>query len=132
MREQELNKIKAYNRRMGKLQKRYEDIKGNSMVPGKEIKEVMCQSSGSKDSIYIRNAEEAYDIESEYRMLYWKADSLIREARKYINSLPDATLRMVLELTYINNMDGYEVAVAAGLKEKECERILFVHFNNVF
>lgn len=132
MREQELNKIKAYNRRMGKLQKRYEDIKGNSMVPGKEIKEVVCQCGTSSESIYIRNAGEAYDIETEYKMIYWKCEELIRKARKYINSLPDPILRMLLELTYINCMDEYEVAAAAGMRKQDCDVIIKVHFNNVF
>lgn len=117
---------------MDRLQEQYEKIKGNSMVPGKKIKEVICHGSGDSESIYIRNAEEACDIELEYRNIYKKNKDLIRKARGYINSLPDETLRMVLESVYIKLLPKYKVAAAAGITEQECNKILIVHFNNVF
>ena len=73
-----------------------------------------------------------YDVELEYKELYYKNMKLIQRARKYIETIPDWVIRLILTLKYINTLPEYEVAAAIGITEQECGKILVVHFNNVF
>ena len=80
----------------------------------------------------MSDIDDSVDIETEYRALYFENELLIKEARKYINQLPDNILRMVMELKYINGMDEYEISAEVGVPYNQCYSMLKVHWNNVF
>jgi hypothetical protein len=80
----------------------------------------------------MSDIDDSVDIEIEYQALYLENELLIKEARKYINQLPDNILRMVMELKYINGMDEYEISAEVGVPYKQCCNMLKVHWNNVF
>ena len=80
----------------------------------------------------MNSVEEMYDVELEYKELYYKNMKLIQHARSYIETIPDWVIRLILTLKYINALPEYEVAAAIGITEQECGKILVVHFNNVF
>lgn len=130
MTEQELLQIHKNNMELTSLQTEYDRIVGGSLILGKEISGMPYV--GRVFDTSMSRTEERIDIEMQYRALYHQNQLLIKKARDHIAQLPDMTLRMILTLKYINGMMTYDVAAAIGISEKMCQRILKVHFANVF
>lgn len=130
MTEQELLQIHKNNMELASLQAEYDRIVGGSLILGKEISGMPYV--GRVFDTSMSKTEERVDIEMQYKELYYRNQLLIKKARDYIAQLPDMTLRMILTLKYINGMMTYDVAAAIGISEKMCQRILKVHFSNVF
>ena len=126
----ELKQIHKNNVKLGQLTQRYAELKGDYGINGKEVDGMPFVGRVYDTSMSKR--EEACDIETEYRELYYENELLIRKARQYIEQFPDWQLRMILTLCYINAMPTYDVAAAVGITEQMCQKILFAHFNNVF
>ncbi len=130
MTEREFLQIHRNNMELTSLQAKYDKIVGGSLILGKEISGMPYV--GRVFDASMSKTEERMDIETQYSGLYYQNQLLINKARDYIAELPDMTLRMILTLKYINGMMTYDVAAAIGISEKMCQRILKVHFSNVF
>lgn len=130
MTETELLQIGRNKRELKRLQTKYENLLGESAVRGQNSDGMPYV--GRVFDTSMCSAEEKWDLEREYKILYGKNQRLIEIARDYIKQFPDLTLRMVLTLKYINCMLTYDVAAAIGISDKMCRQILRVHFLNVF
>lgn len=130
MTEHELKQIHINNRLMAGLQAEYEEVSGR--IGLSPLVQDGMPHGGRCNATGIPAVERRIDIEMEYRGLYEDNRRLIERARKYIDQFPDETLRMVLTLKYINNLDEIEMAEESGISIKDCYRIIKVHFNNIF
>lgn len=130
MTENEFLQIGRNNRKLKQLQEKYRELKCDDGT-GMKANDGMPHARSALNTS-MSQVEEAYDIELEYRELYCRNMRLIQHARSYIEIIPDWVIRLVLTLKYINCLPEYEVAEAIGITERECRRILLVHFNNVF
>ena len=130
MTEKELLQIGKNNRRMAQLKEKYRELKYDNGI-GSRTQDGMPHAQSTSNTS-MNSVEEMYDVELEYKELYYKNMKLIQRARSYIEAIPDWVIRLILTLKYINALPEYEVAAAIGITEQECRRILIVHFNNVF
>ena len=130
MTEKELLQIGKNNRRMAQLKEKYRELKYDNGI-GSRTQDGMPHGQSTFNTS-MNSVEEMYDVELEYKELYYKNMKLIQHARSYIETIPDWVIRLILTLKYINALPEYEVAAAIGITEQECRRILIVHFNNVF
>ena len=130
MTEKELLQIGKNNRRMAQLKEKYRELKYDNGI-GSRTQDVMPHAQSTFNTS-MNSVEEMYDVELEYKELYYKNMKLIQHARSYIETIPDWVIRLILTLEYINALPEYEVAAAIGITEQECGKILVVHFNNVF
>ena len=130
MTEARIKRIHKNNIRMERLAELYKAHKYAAMSSEINMSGMPSGKGGIDDS--MSDIDDSVDIETEYRALYFENELLIKEARKYINQLPDNILRMVMELKYINGMDEYEISAEVGVPYKQCYSMLKVHWNNVF
>lgn len=130
MTENEFLQIGRNNRKLKQLQEKYRELKCDDGT-GMKANDGMPHARSALNTS-MSQVEEAYDIELEYRELYYRNMRLIQRARSYIEIIPDWVIRLVLTLKYINCLSEHEVVAAIGITEQECRRILLVHFNNVF
>lgn len=131
MTEAELKQIHRNNLELEGLYWRWEEIRQTAGITSKEITGMPFVGRVFDSS--MSDIEDKCDAELKYKELLYKNEQLIRKVRKYIETFPDWILRMILTLHYINGMPLYEVAAAVGeVTERDCEKILKVHFKNVF
>lgn len=130
MTEERLKKIHKNNIRMEYLADKYKEKRYHAMSAEINMSG-MPSGSGGEDNT-MGDIDEAVDIETEYRALFYENEPLIKEARRYIAQFPDPILRMILELKYINGMDEWDVSLETGVRYKTVISILRTHWNNVF
>lgn len=130
MREDDYNRIIRNQEKLKQMSEKYKLLKYDLGLDGKEINDMPKQSNPFNTSMHT--VDEAYEMETEYKNLYYENMLLINKIRAEINELPDLVLRMVLSLKYINGLKTYEIAPAVGITESECQMIIKVYFGNLF
>ncbi len=130
MTEERLKKIHKNNIRMKYLSDKYREKRYHAMSAEINMSG-MPSRIGGKDNA-MGDIDEAVDIETEYRALFYENELLLKEARRYIAQFPDPILQMVLELKYINGMDEWDISLEAGIRYKTIISILRTHWNNIF
>lgn len=128
--EERMRKIHKNNIRMQYLAEKYREKRYRAMSSAINMSG-MPSGSGGEDNT-MGDIDEAVDIETEYRVLFYENEPLIKEAKRYIAQFPDPILRMILELKYINGMDEWDVSLETGVRYKTVISILRTHWNNVF
>lgn len=128
--EERMRKIHKNNIRMQYLAEKYREKRYRAMSSAINMSG-MPSGSGGEDNT-MGDIDEAVDIETEYRVLFYENELLIKEAKRYIAQFPDPILRMILELKYINGMDEWDVSLETGVRYKTVISILRTHWNNVF
>lgn len=112
MTEKELNQLHWINKEIGVLKKQLEELKSRSYIKGQEITD-MPFGSGTSDktadrAIATREIEELYEIK--LKELY-----LVRgRIERYINTIEDGEVRLIVRLRSINNMDWESIASEVG------------------
>ena len=112
MTEKELNQLHWINKEIGVLKQQLEDLKTRSYIKGQEITD-MPFGSGTSDktadrAIAIREIEELYEIK--LKELY-----LVRgRIERYINTIKDDEIRLIIRLRCINNMTWEDIASEVG------------------
>lgn len=130
MTEARMRKIHKNNIRLQHLADKYKEKRYHAMSSELNMSG-MPSGNGGEDNT-MSDVDDAVDIEAEYRTLFYENELLIKEARRYIAQFPDSTLRMILELKYINGMDEWDVSLEAGVRYKTVVSILRTHWNNIF
>lgn len=130
MTEARMRKIHKNNIRLQHLADKYKEKRYHAMSSELNMSG-MPSGNGGEDNT-MSDVDDAVDIEAEYRALFYENELLIKEARRYIAQFPDSTLRMILELKYINGMDEWDVSLEAGVRYKTVVSILRTHWNNIF
>ena len=110
--EKELNQLHYINKEIEVLKKQLDELKSRSLIKGQEITG-MPHVSGTSDktaqiALSIREIEELYEIK--LRELY-----LVRSRiERYINTINDGELRLIVRLRCINNMRWEDIACEVG------------------
>lgn len=130
MREDDYNRINRNQEKLKQMSEKYKLLKYDLGLDGKEINDMPKQRNPFNTSMHT--VDEAYEMETEYKHLYYENTLLINKIRAEINELPDLVLRMILNLKYINGLKTYEIAPTVGITEAECQMIIKVYFNNLF
>ena len=110
--EKELNQLHYINKEIEVLKKQLDELKSRSMIKGQEITG-MPHVSGTSDktaqiALAIREIEELYEIK--LRELY-----LVRSRiERYIYTIQDSELRLIVRLRSINNMRWEDIAAEVG------------------
>lgn len=117
MTEKELNQLHWINKEIGVLKNQLEDLKSKSYVKGQEITD-MPFGSGTSDktadrAVAIREIEELYEIK--LKELY-----LVRgRIERYINTVEDAEMRLIIRLRSINNLSWEQIAAETMLLDEK-------------
>jgi hypothetical protein len=112
MTEKELNQLHYINKEIEVLKDQLDELKSRSMIKGQEITG-MPFVTGTSDktaciAIAIREVEELYEIK--LRELY-----LVRgRIERYINTIEDGEIRLIIRLRCINNMHWEDIASEVG------------------
>lgn len=130
MQQDDYNRIIRNQEKLKQMSEKYKLLKYDLGLDGKEINDMPKQSNPFNTSMHT--VDEAYEMETEYKNLYYENTLLINKIRAEINELPDVVLRMILSLKYINGLKTYEIAPSVGISETECQMIIKVYFNNLF
>lgn len=110
--EKELNQLHYINKEIEVLKKQLDELKSRSLIKGQELTG-MPHVSGTSDktaqiAVAIREIEELYEIK--LRELY-----VVRgRIERYINTIEDSELRLIVRLRCINNMRWEDIAVEVG------------------
>ena len=112
MTEKELNQLHYINKEIEVLKLQLDELKSRSLIRGQELTG-MPHGSGTSDktaqiAVAIREIEELYEIK--LRELY-----LVRSRiERYINTIEDGELRLIVRLRCINNMRWEDIASEVG------------------
>nr|WP_308743217.1 hypothetical protein [uncultured Anaerocolumna sp.] len=128
MTESELRQISLNNQKLQQMKNKYEDERFRSLVKGQNITG-MPHAPGVKDNIgnYVTDLVMLQEtIETLQRI----NNLLIIDARKFIDSIPDGMIRIILELKYINNIPDYSIPSMVGnnIKERDVKKIIRTFF----
>ena len=110
--EKELNQLHYINKEIEVLKNQLDELKSRSFIKGQELTG-MPFVSGTSDktasiAIAIREIEELYEIK--LRELY-----LVRgRIERYINTIRDGEIRLIVRLRCINNMTWEQIAPEVG------------------
>ena len=110
--EKELNQLHYINKEIEVLKCQLDELKSRSVIKGQEITG-MPHVSGTSDktaqiALAIREIEELYEIK--LRELY-----VVRgRIERYINTIDDSELRLIVRLRSINNMRWEDIASEVG------------------
>jgi hypothetical protein len=127
--EKELNQLHYINKEIEILKRQWDELKSRSKVKGQEITG-MPHVPGTSDktaniAVAIREVEELYEIK--LRELY-----LVRgRIERYINTVEDAELRLILRLRCINNMFWEEIAAETGYERTTVAKKYHNYFKKV-
>lgn len=130
MTKEELKQISVNNRKLTRLKNKYEALRYKSQVKG-QVLTGMPHASGAKDSIGDYVIEMA-DLKSEIDLLEHTNQALTTKARRYIESIPDWVIQMILELKYINNLYMDEIISMLRVKEIRKEKDIHNIINTFF
>ena len=127
---EELKQISANNRKLVRLKNKYEALRYKSQMKG-QVLTGMPHVAGVKDGVgdYVI---EMTDLKSEIDLLEHANQILIARARRYIESIPDWVIQMILELKYINNLYADEIVSMVGVKEIRKEKDIYRIINTFF
>ncbi len=120
MTEKELNQLYYINKEIKILKEELDELKSRSKVKGQEITD-MPIATGTSDktaslAIAIREVEELYDIK--LKELY-----LVRaRIERYINTIDDVELRLIVRLRCINNMFWGDIGAEMGMDRRTASR----------
>ena len=120
MTEKELNQLYYINKEIKILKEDLDELKSRSKVKGQEITD-MPIATGTSDktaslAIAIREVEELYDIK--LKELY-----LVRaRIERYINTIDDVELRLIVRLRCINNMFWGDIGAEMGMDRRTASR----------
>lgn len=118
--EKELNQLHYINKEIEVLKRQLDELKSRSMVKGQEITG-MPFVTGTSDktaqiAVAIREVEELYEIK--LRELY-----VVRgRIERYINTIDDAELRLIVRLRSINNMHWEDIGAEVGMDRRTASR----------
>jgi len=118
--EKELNQLYYINKEIKILKEELDELKSRSKVKGQEITD-MPIATGTSDktaslAIAIREVEELYDIK--LKELY-----LVRaRIERYINTIDDVELRLIVRLRCINNMFWGDIGAEMGMDRRTASR----------
>ena len=124
--EKELNQLHYINIEIEVLKNQLDELKSRSMIKGQEITG-MPFVTGTSDktaqiAIAIREIEELYEIK--LRELY-----LVRgRIERYINTIDDSELRLIVRLRSINNMRWEDIGRELGYHRTRVSQIYHEHF----
>lgn len=110
--EKELNQLHYINKEIEVLKKQLDELKSRSLIKGQEITG-MPHKPGTSDrtadiAVAIREIEELYEIK--LKELY----VVRRRIERYINTIEDSELRLIVRLRCINNMRWEDIAQEVG------------------
>lgn len=118
--EKELNQLHYINKEIEVLKDQLDELKSRSIIKGQEITG-MPFVSGTSDktasiAVAIREVEELYEIK--LRELY-----LVRgRIERYINTVEDGELRLIIRLRCINNMRWDDIGDEMGMDRRTASR----------
>ncbi len=118
--EKELNQLHYINKEIEVLKEQLDELKSRSVIKGQEITG-MPFVTGTSDktaciAIAIREVEELYEIK--LRELY-----LVRgRIERYINTIEDAELRLIVRLRCINNMRWEDIGAEMSMDRRTASR----------
>lgn len=118
--EKELNQLHYINKEIEVLKKQLDELKSRSLLKSQEITGMPHGSSTSDKTaqiaVAIREIEELYEIK--LRELY-----LVRgRIERYINTLEDSELRLIVRLRCINNMFWEDIGAEMGMDRRTASR----------
>lgn len=125
MTEKELNQLHYINKEIEVLKNQLGELKSRSVIKGQEITD-MPFGSGTSDktasfALAIREVEELYEIK--LRELY-----VVRgRIERYINTIEDAELRLIVRLRSINNMNWFDIGSEIGMDRRTASRKYYGH-----
>ena len=115
-----MNQLHYINKEIEVLKDQLDELKSRSMIKGQEITG-MPFVSGTSDktasiAVAIREVEELYEIK--LRELY-----LVRgRIERYINTVEDGELRLIIRLRCINNMRWDDIGDEMGMDRRTASR----------
>jgi hypothetical protein len=118
--EKELNQLHYINKEIEVLKNQLDELKSRSLIKGQEITG-MPHVPGTSDktaqiAVAIREVEELYEIK--LRELY-----VVRgRIERYINTIEDTELRLIVRLRCINNMFWEDIGVEIGMDRRTASR----------
>ena len=126
--EKELNQLHWINKEIGILKNQLEDLKSMSYIKGQEITDMPFGSGISNKTadraLAIREIEELYEIKL-------KELFLVRgRIERYINTIDDAELRLIIRLRSINNMNWDSIGDEIGMDRRTASRKFYGYISN--
>jgi hypothetical protein len=118
--EKELNQLHYINKEIEVLKEQLDELKSRSVIKGQEITG-MPFVSGTSDktaqiAVAIREVEELYEIK--LRELY-----VVRgRIERYINTIEDNELRLIVRLRSINNMFWEDIGAEMNMDRRTASR----------
>ena len=127
MTEKELNQLHYINKEIEVLKEQLDELKSRSVIKGQEITG-MPFVTGTSDktaqiAVAIREIEELYEIK--LRELYVVRNRIER----YINTIEDAELRLIVRLRSINNMFWEDIGVEMNMDRRTASRKYYKFIN---
>lgn len=125
--EKELNQLHWINKEIGVLKKQKEELESRSYVKGQEITD-MPFGTGTTDkvgsrAIAMQEINELYEIK--LKELY-----VVRgRIERYINTVDDVEVRLILRLRCINNLSWEQIANETGYERTTVSKKYHNHFN---
>lgn len=127
MTEKELNQLHWINKEIETIKNQLEDLKAKSLVKGQDLNG-MPHASGASDktasaALAIREIEELYEIKL-------KELFLVRSRiERYINTISDSEVRLIIRLRSINNMNWDQIGAEIGMDRRTASRKYFRFVN---
>lgn len=123
--ESELNKLHFINKEIEVLKKQLLDIKSKSYCKGQEITDMPFANGTSNKvedrAVAVREIEELYEIK--LKELYLTRAKIER----YINTIEDPEVRLILRLRCINNMNWDDIGDEVGMDRRTASRKYYRH-----
>lgn len=128
MTEKELNQLHWINKEIETIKNQLEELKSKSLIKGQDLNG-MPHASGTSDrtgntALAIREIEELYEIK--LRELY-----LVRSRiERYINTISDSEVRLIIRLRSINNMNWDQIGAEVGMDRRTASRKYFRYISD--
>lgn len=130
MTKKEFEKIRKNNEKLKSLQYMIDDLAYKSHASGQEITG-MPFVSGISDKVGDYCTRLAY-LEDRYMTLLIRNRKLIQKAKRFLNEIPDYTIRLSLYFIYLKGMDTIDVADMMGIYGTRREKTLNKIINTFF
>jgi hypothetical protein len=123
--EKELNQLHWINKEIEVLKRQKEELESKSYIKGQEITDMPFGTGTTNKTcdraVAMQELNELYEIK--LKELY-----LVRgRIERYINSIDDAELRLILRLRCINNMNWDNIGDEIGMDRRTASRKYFRH-----
>lgn len=120
--ERELKWIGKNKEKLQRMKAEIDDLNYKSPVGAQQITG-MPFVSGTSDKVGDYAARITH-LENEYITLMIRNQKLIKQAKKFIRSIPDETISMILFMRYINCNDELTIADALGIRYYNREKLI--------